>query len=85
MKEQYETQKEQNDTQIEILENLHSDEAITKEAVSLIASWQTTDDMILWMTQNSTEYETWSDSKYQQMVESWEKEFLAKQAADEIL
>jgi hypothetical protein len=55
-----------------------NEESLTAEAVSIISNWKSSDDMIAWMMENSTETESWSDAKLEEQINSWTDLFTAK-------
>ena len=84
MKEMYEDQKEANEQKIEALNELVDEGALTREAVQIISTWQSTDDMIAWMFENNTNIEDMSEAKLEQEMMNWSDTFNAAQSAQVI-
>lgn len=85
MKEHYEQQQEANEQEIAALENLVDDAAITREAISIISSWSSSDDMIAWMFANNKDIETMSENKLEQEMQQWKDEFTQAQLSRTLL
>lgn len=84
MKEMYEDQKEANEQKIEALNELVDEGALTREAVQIISTWQSTDDMIAWMFENNANIEDMSEAKLEQEMMNWNDTFNAAQSAQVI-
>ena len=84
MKEMYEDQKEANEQKIEALNELVDEGALTREAVQIISTWQSTDDMIAWMFENNANIEDMSEAKLEQEMMNWSDTFNAAKSAEVI-
>ena len=73
LKEMYELQKEQREEELEFLEQTLDEQAIIREAVQTIESWESTEDAVAWMIENNKEVSEMSDAKLEQQMREWEE------------
>lgn len=85
MKEMYESQKEDNDKQIEILESMLDEVTLMKEVTAIISGWTSSDDMITWMFENNGNIESLSEAKLEQEMLNWTTMFDEANAAQKTL
>lgn len=78
LKETYEMQKEWRDRELELLELEIDEAALTREAVSIISSWNSPEDAMAWFYQNSPEVASMSNAKLEQSMEEWRQNYNSK-------
>lgn len=82
LKQTYELQKEWRDKEVELLELQLDEAALSREASSIVSSWQSPEDVMNWFYDNTKDLPNWSNAKLEQEMMEWRSYYDQKNLYD---